>query len=372
MTAALPCSASVLLPGSGPAPLLEMLVAEMNRHSMDVSRLSPVEALLNLDGNFVRLKIRDGEGLLVTIEAEGVVPLHRIKQWLLEHLEELLPGRTNGLRWSDDLERTGEIPPPYFHELTVLRKRALSPLLLRLTFRVDGMDRLGRDGIHVKLLLPPEGRKPVWPTLALNGGLNLPDGEDALCLRYYTLRAVRPEASEIDIDIVRHRGGVVSDWAETCGPGAVTGLLGPSGFQHPPLAGPLLIAADSTAAPAAARIIEALAEDAARSGTAVSGGGHVFLGLGTDEEAFAYLDGLDLSALGLSIHGLAPETFDAEIEPAIRAAFDQAPPAFAWFAGEQQTAQSLRALFRKSFGLGKGSQYAIAYWTRDETPGGHL
>ncbi|MEH0070932.1 siderophore-interacting protein [Pannonibacter sp. Pt2-lr] len=173
----------------------------------------------------------------------------------------------------------------------------------------------------MKLLLPPEGRAPVWPKLAANGALILPEGPDGLHMRYYTLKETRKQAGEIDIDVVRHAGGAVSDWAEACREGDVIGLLGPSGFQHPPLAGPLLLAADGTGAPAVARMIEALAADMDREGTPVSGGGHVILGLGTDEEALAYLPAVEAARLGLTVHGLAPERFDADLEQTIRTVF---------------------------------------------------
>ncbi|WP_094462672.1 siderophore-interacting protein [Pannonibacter phragmitetus] len=362
-----PLIAFTTLPSSAPAALLETLVSEMLRNGMDITRPSPEEVVLNLDPNTLGLTVHEGEGLRITVQANGLVPLHRLKQWLMEHLEELQPGTTAALRWSDDDPRDGEVAPPYFHELTVLKKVALSPVLLRLTFKVERMERFGSDGIHVKLLLPPEGRTPVWPRLAANGALILPEGPDGLHMRYYTIKDTRKQAGEIDIDVVRHAGGAVSDWAEACREGDVIGLLGPSGFQHPPLAGPLLLAADGTGAPAVARMIEALAADMDREGTPVSGGGHVVLGLGTDEEALAYLAGTDVSRLGLTVHGLAPEAFDADLELAIRTVFAGTKPAFAWFAGEQQTAQRLRPLFRKDFGLGKGSQYAIAYWTKGKT-----
>jgi NADPH-dependent ferric siderophore reductase len=359
--------ATTTLVSGAPDALLETLVAEMLRHDMNVTRTSPAEAVLHLDPNTVSLTARPAEGLQIVVEAKGLISLHRLKQWLMEHLEELQPGTTAALRWSDDGERSEEVPPPYFHELTVLRKAELGRLFLRLTFKVDGMERFGGDGIHVRLLLPPKGRAPVWPRLGSNGALILPEGEDELHMRYYTIKETRRETAEIDIDIVRHEGGAVSDWAEACEPGGIIGLAGPSGFQHPPLQGPLLIAADGTAAPAAARMIEALAADMDREGAPVSGGGHVILGLGTDEEALAYLPAAEVARLGLTVHGLAPESFDADLEQTIRTVFAGTKPAFAWFAGEQQTAQHLRPLFRKEFSLGKGVQYAIAYWTKGKT-----
>ncbi|MEH0070933.1 hypothetical protein V6L77_12365 [Pannonibacter sp. Pt2-lr] len=134
------------LPSGAPAALLETLVAEMLRNSMDITRPTPAEVMLNLDPNTVGLTVHEGEGLRITVQANGLVPLHRLKQWLMEHIEELQPGTTAALRWSDDDPRDGEVAPPYFHELTVLKKVALSPVLLRLTFKVEGWSALAATG----------------------------------------------------------------------------------------------------------------------------------------------------------------------------------------------------------------------------------
>ncbi len=363
------CEAFVLIPSGNPGPLFDLLLAEMIRHDMDVVQGEDGTATLHLEQDRLRMEQQRGAGLLLSIEAGNSVALHRIRLWIVEHLDELLPELAPSLRWSDDGARSEEVLPPYFHQLTLSGKRLLPCGLMRLTFHVDGMERLAEDGIHVKLLLPPAGRDPVWPKLALNGGLVQPVGADTLAIRTYTIRAIRPASDEIDVDVVVHTGGVFSDWAASAPAGEVIGLLGPSGFQKIPPVAPFLIAADATAAPAAARMIEALARDQASSAAPEPSGGHVILGLGTDRQAADYLEGLDLAALGLVVQGLGADVFSRDIEAAIRSAARDAPPGFAWFAGEHRDAQRLRPVFRNDFALGKGAQYAIAYWTEGRRQG---
>ena len=91
-------------------------------------------------------------------------------------------------------------------------------------------------------------------------------------IRTYTVRAVRPVLSEVDIDLVLHGdGGPASRWAERAGPGDRIAILGPdAGYDgdhgglefDPPHSGPLLIAGDETAAPAICAILSRLPADA--------------------------------------------------------------------------------------------------------------
>ena len=365
-----------------PEAMLEALVSDVSARGLAPASQSADRVLFRFEVGAIGIAA-EGEALAFTAQARAEVALHRLKQLVIERLDEVAPGEALRLRWSDDADRPQEALPAFFHRMTLAGRREILPGLWRLTFTVEDMPRLGSDGIHVKLLLPPQGSKtprsetPQWPRLAANGALVLPEGDAALTLRYYTIRTLRPEAGEIDIDVVRHAGGSFADWAKTAPLGAVIGLLGPSGGQDLPLSAPatsevssegasrtgLLLIGDATAAPAIARMIEA------RAGTppapeAAAPGGHVILGLGDDALARSYLDEVAVAVLGLTVHGLAAGRFDAEAEALARELTAAAPPAFAWFAGERDTAQRLRGLFRQQFGLGKGEQMAIAYWTR--------
>lgn len=97
----------------------------------------------------------------------------------------------------------------------------------------------------------------------------LPEGERAP-MRTYTIRALRPEAGEVDVDFVLHgETGPASRWATHARIGDRIGLLAPDaqvadssqGFEWKPPADVqrVLLVADETALPAVAGILEDLA-----------------------------------------------------------------------------------------------------------------
>ncbi|MEO1612540.1 MAG: SIP domain-containing protein [Pseudomonadota bacterium] len=62
-----------------------------------------------------------------------------------------------------------------------------------------------------------------------------------------------------------------------------------------------------------------------------------------------------------------PERFAETIASLIRAGAD-APVSFGWFAGEFASAQAVRDVFKRQFGLAKKKQMSVAYW-RAGAPG---
>ncbi|WP_218108133.1 siderophore-interacting protein [Micromonospora matsumotoense] len=173
---------------------------------------------------------------------------------------------------------TGTLPvtPWRLFDVQVRAARRLSPSFLRVTFTGPDLDRFADNGYdqRIKLVLPLPGR----PGVHLPGGVDwythwraLP--EDERCpLRTYTVRAVRPHLSEVDIDLVLHGdSGPAGRWALRARPGDEAGLLGPDAGYHgdhggiefrPPAAGRLLLAGDETAVPAISAILERLPLDA--------------------------------------------------------------------------------------------------------------
>jgi NADPH-dependent ferric siderophore reductase len=155
----------------------------------------------------------------------------------------------------------------------VARVHRLSPSFVRVTFTGPEMADFtsnGRDQ-RIKVLLPLPGRgiddRPSdhdW----YGSWRALPD-ERRMPMRTYTIRALRPELGEVDVDFVLHGAtGPASAWAATAAVGDEVVLVGPNarfpgptgGFEwHPPAdASCLLIAGDETAVPAICAILESL------------------------------------------------------------------------------------------------------------------
>ncbi|SDF35392.1 NADPH-dependent ferric siderophore reductase, contains FAD-binding and SIP domains [Blastococcus fimeti] len=168
---------------------------------------------------------------------------------------------------------TVQIPVYRPFAVQVARLQRLSPSFLRVTFAGVDLDEFGTNGHdqRIKVMLPLPGRgiddcptDPDW-----YGAWRALPAERQMPIRTYTVRALRAELREVDVDFVLHGAtGPASAWAETAAVGDEVVLIGPNsrfpgptgGFEwHPPVdASCLLIAGDETAVPAICSIVESL------------------------------------------------------------------------------------------------------------------
>ncbi|MEU4238608.1 siderophore-interacting protein [Actinoplanes sp. NPDC026619] len=167
--------------------------------------------------------------------------------------------------------------PWRFFTTEVRAVQRLSPNFVRVTFTGDDLDKFADNGFDQRIkLIPP---------LAGHGHDHLPTGEDWYAqwrdlpdehrnpIRTYTVRAVRPEAREVDVDMVLHGvHGPASRWADEAGPGSVMCIMGPNAehdgvhggidFRPPAHTECLLLGGDETAVPAISSILACLPADA--------------------------------------------------------------------------------------------------------------
>ena len=158
----------------------------------------------------------------------------------------------------------------------VARVERLTPHFSRITFTADDLVDFGTAGLdqRVKVVLPlPEIGFTAFPDDEdwYSAWRELPDALRNP-FRTYTVRAVRPDAREVDIDFVGHGdGGPASAWAATAAPGDEIVLIGPDEHSagraigidwRPGDVETLLLAGDETAAPAISAILESLPPDA--------------------------------------------------------------------------------------------------------------
>lgn len=151
----------------------------------------------------------------------------------------------------------------------------LSPSFTRITFRGPDLDLFGTDRLdqRVKIMFPLDGvALPELddPAIVDDGSWyaelrSLPT-ETRPPFRTYTVRDVRPEAFEVDVDFVAHGdGGPAAHWLLTAAPGDEVLLVGPDARSlqsrvgidwHPGTARRVLLVGDETAAPAICAILE--------------------------------------------------------------------------------------------------------------------
>ena len=337
-------STSVALPDAREA--FEYVSAHITEHGIEPEPLSPAHHRFRYEGSTIQLQ-HDGAALTIALEAPSANMLYFLKEAAALHVAEIDPVAAESLRWSD--QSAPVYQPVNFSELRLIRRSRPIPGLTRLTLEADDVVMLADGGLHVKLMLPADRtRAPVWPSVAANGVTKWPKGDDRLHVRYFTLRSVRPEMGEVDIDVVEHPGGMISDWALEASPGDRIGVMGPGGGQPPEQHEGLLLAGDMTALPPIARILESLSPKAS---------GHLVVAFPEGAEPASYLP-----PTTLELRTIAPERFRQEVLPVIQKIGTGHRIQNAWFGGEHANAQALRQLFKRDFGLGQGVQLSVAYW----------
>ncbi|SET87872.1 siderophore-interacting protein [Geodermatophilus poikilotrophus] len=288
-----------------------------------------------------------------------------------------------------------------FFDASVAEVRRLGPSFVRLTLTGPELAGFGAAGCdqRFKLVLPRDDagldrlrdRGQDWyPAYCA-----LPE-EQRPVIRTYTVRALRPERAELDVDVVLHgvdngHAGPAASWAAAAVPGDRIVLLGPDRpgagrpwgveWAPPPAARTLLLAGDETAVPAVCAILESLGPPGGgpRAVTALLEVPEAGDAMDVALPARATLRWLPrdgaargsrlvpavhaaLCALGTaSTPAAPPEEVDDELlwevpDP------DAASGCYAWLAGEAGVVRTLRRSLVGDLGVPRGSVAFMGYW----------
>ena len=254
---------------------------------------------------------------------------------------------------------------------TVAAVDDLSPHLRRVTFvapRIAEAVTAGPDQRIKVLLAPPDGSDIKLPS----GPEWYPEWcaqpvEERFIMRTYTVRALRPEVAELDVEFVLHGvNGPASAWVSEARPGDQVGLILPfavdttstkgllhSGVDYVPPATSVrrVLVADETALPALAGILEQL--PAAVHAT-------VFVEVP---------DARDIRPLptpgSADITWITPSG-DMSLLEALKSAGLPYDADYAWVAGESSMIKAVRRHLVNAVGMPKAAISFQGYWKRGE------
>ncbi|MGE6783832.1 DUF2218 domain-containing protein [Ensifer adhaerens] len=311
-------------------------------------------AVLRSKLGVAQIKIENAQ-LLIELDCPTREMLHMSRTVLAEHLFYFANGQPFELTWS---EPTSLSALPNLHEVTVVSAHDVTPHMRRVIFSCADVTPFVDGDMHVRLLVPPKGKPPVWPGFREDGRISWPEGENELLVRVYTIRSVDRDRGELWVDFVQHPAPGVStpgaDFARDARPGDVAALLGPGGGGLPEARSILLIG-DESALPAIARIAaEAPSETTMRAIIEVED---------MAEEQPLQTDGmLNVQWLHRASHpNGAADTLVREAKAAIEAANDET---FVWVACEKSDVRTIKT-FLKVRKHDRRMMYVAWYWERD-------
>lgn len=261
------------------------------------------------------------------------------------------------------------VKPADAHVLTleVVGTKRVTPSMVRVTLGGEGMDHFTPMGFDqwFRLFLPrPDQESLRLPTRSSGlwyvQYLATPRPKRPF-VRNYTVRAVRPDLRELDVDLVVHGDeGPASQFALTARPGDRVGLLDQGVGYNPRVEHDwTLVVADETGLPAVAGICESLPDDA--RGVAV-----VEIPDAADVQEFRVPDGVELrwvvradaTASG-DVHHAVPGRLALET---VRAADLPAGPVYAFAVGESSLATGVRRHLVDDRGVPKANVDFVGYW----------
>ncbi|WP_372406663.1 siderophore-interacting protein [Streptomyces luteireticuli] len=260
--------------------------------------------------------------------------------------------------------------PTYrFFDVRVVRTEQVGPALIRVTVtgdRLGGMVTGGRDQ-RFKLFLPQPGQEaPVLPHTLDEGWYaewRAQDPAVRAVMRTYTVRELRRDPDELDIDFVQHGSGhgagPASHWSRTARPGDRAALLAPvtednGGVDYQPPAGTdwTLITGDESALPAVAGILAWLPPGMPAK---------VWLEVPHPDDIAPLPTAADADVTWL-IRGQDPTVVDAVRDATL-------PPGtpYAWIAGEAGTVRTLRRHLVNDRTIDRGRITFTGYWRKGKT-----
>lgn len=286
--------------------------------------------------------IRETKGLRLTLHAEDEMKLHLLQETIDNHLDELAvaPDR----RWSQTM--AGKAPPSLTFA-TVESCIHITPSYYRISLSGSSLDRFSQNGLHFRLLFPPDAQKGEWPFISETGRTEWPGGIEQWHRPVYTTRKFYAESGTLQFDVFAHDGGRVTEWCKTLNAGTEVAITGPGGEWFPD-AKWLALFGDETALPAITRILQNLPDGREAIAT-------IIVPDARDVQTFTETD-------DISVRWLTRDK-DLTLIHALRDLVIPDEDRFVWFASERSEVNQAREMLLAR-GLQKSEIRAASYWTR--------
>ncbi len=333
------------------ADMLDQICEHFVEHA-DVER---TEGLARLTSKLGTADIRLQEPkLLIELTCPSDAALQLARTSIAEHMFYFAGTDPLELTWSEPAARS---VLPNLHEATVIGAEDVTPHMRRVRFSCADVTPFIDGEMHVRLLVPPRGRRPVWPAYRSDGRLAWPTGEDELLVRAYTIRAVDAARRELWIDFLQHPApGVATpgaDFARETRVGDVVGLLGP-GSGSLPQAASILMIGDESGLPAIARIAAEVP-----AGTAIEA--LIEVADAAEEQPLPSSGRLNVRWLHRSDYPEGAKGTLAEEAGKAIACVD--PETFIWVACEKADVRAIRSVL-KGRGHDRSRMYVAWYWEK--------
>ncbi|GLS85959.1 siderophore-interacting protein [Cypionkella aquatica] len=329
-------------PGAFAAHVAELYAA------FDTASLPCGGLRINFDSGSITLQVAE-RGLAIAITAISASDLFVLREAVAGLVDGFDATLTPRLIWDRALPKL--TTPPNFRQGRIVAISTPGAGYIRLRIAADHLAPFAVSGLHLRLLLPPQGRSPVWPSVSDTGRTVWPSGADKLHDPVYTIRAIDPAAGWLELDIFVHGHGRTCAWALAVKRGAEVGLIGPGG-GYLPMARHLVLLGDETALPAIARILENAAPD-------TLGQALILLPDARAVQAIAAPPGVQIRWLSRA----SGDTLDTALATTTLPRAGLAGGRLLWIAAERAFCQRLRAQFTPATGWAKSETMIAAYWT---------
>jgi NADPH-dependent ferric siderophore reductase len=325
----------------------ELIVQALGEHSVQFQRDRTTLSASSERGKFEITQ--DARDLVITLSAPSKPLLFALHDQTLHIAEHADAAFLPQIAWSGTLPDQGA--PNNFRLAQLVEVTRPFPNFFRVTLHAPDLTQFTTGGMHFRLLLPPQGRSPVWPYIDETGRTRFPTGADQLHNPVYTFVSFDVAQNLFTFDVFIHEGGRITEWVRAANTGDTIGMMGPGGGTMPNV-DQIVLAGDETALPAIRRIL-------AETNPTTTGRVMIEVQSRDDIQPLTHPAGVDVAWMLRDIDPCPVDVVMAEYADVT----PQTAP-FLWCGTEKSKVQRARKHFREIRGISAEHSYFSGYWRK--------